>query len=1037
MYMSQLPQLDSMRARIDAAYLSDETAIIAELLSAWSINEKSKKRIVKAAATLINSVRNSPQANKGIAAFMQSYSLDCEEGVLLMCLAEALMRIPDKKTSFKLVKDKLTQGDWENEIAGVSVKSASLGLRLSSKLLSTGNNYVTSLFKRLVSHLGEPVIMQAVKTAMNMLGNHFVLGETIAQALKNSQQLAKQGYRFSFDMLGEVARTQADANRYFESYKNAIQTLGDLCHAENMYENPGISVKLSALHPRFEFSQREFVVPILIERMRELSVLAMKSNMHLAIDAEEADRLDLTLDVFEGILGDPALLGWAGLGLVVQAYQKRALSVIDWVIKLANRYHKIIPVRLVKGAYWDTEIKLSQINGEISYPVFTAKAATDLNYLVCSKKMIAAKGEIFPQFATHNAYTIAAVCEMLGARDHNSYEFQLLQGMGQQVYNHIIKEKSIKCRIYAPIGVHEDLLPYLVRRLLENGANSSFVNRLADESISIAELSEDPAEILTKQKITKYQLPLPADLYQPGRINSKGMSWSHYSDLAELSLGLGHAKQKKWQAKPTVMIQSKLINKKIYHPADSAWQVGEVHIADRGVCEATLTAAVNALATWIAVPVETRVEFLNAAANALERHSAELVYLIAAEGGRTLQDAYADLREAIDFCRYYAEQALLSLAKRELPGPTGESNELFTEGRGVALCISPWNFPAAIFTGQMCSALVAGNTVIAKPALLTPLTAARIVDIFHEIGIAKDVLQLLPATGTMTGDVVVADSRVSLVMLTGSNNTAKTINTQLAQSHEKSIPFIAETGGINVMVVDSSALPEQCVADVVYSAFNSAGQRCSALRILCVQDDIADDIITMLQGAMAELRVGSPFDLATDVSSVIDKKAFDDITGYLSKLEKNFSCLAKTVLPEGLKDGYFIAPQLYEVGSVQDVQREVFGPVLHLVRYKVDQMENLVDEINQLNFGLTFGIHSRIDDAIEYFKSRIRAGNIYVNREITGAVVGVQPFGGMNLSGTGPKAGGPNYLSRLCYEKTVTVNTAAVGGNASLMVLDL
>ncbi len=1038
---------DPKRTDLTTYYHMDEAQCVNLLLEELHFSTDTEQKIETLATQLVETVREQTSKKGGIEAFMMHYDLSTEEGIMLMCLAEALLRIPDKETEDLLIQDKLTGANWEQHV-GVSesslVNMATWGLALTGKVLTTDEQpgKFKKLWKGLVRRSGEPVIRQAVREAIKIMSLQFVLGRVIEEALNRSAELAKKGYSYSYDMLGEVARTQKDADAYFVSYQHAIEAMGKTTKAnDNIFHGPSISVKLSALYPRYEFKQRDIAIPFLTERLKTLMRAAKQANISVTIDAEEADRLDMSLDILESLLSDKEFTGWNGLGLAVQAYQKRALPLIKWLIDLASRLKKRIPVRLVKGAYWDSEIKHAQVEGYSNYPVFTRKASTDVSYLACAKKMLSQQEVIYPQFATHNAYSVAAILTMMGDhREHYDFEFQNLQGMGKELHDQIVMQDAmgLPCRIYAPVGSHEDLLPYLVRRLLENGANSSFVNQIADKQTPVSALVASPVAMLRGyMQIPNNRIPLPKDIYGARRKNSAGLDLSDYEQLIDCSRAMEKAQHIAWSATPfnrPVKDSDHVIN--VLSPSNRDKVVGRLVEASEGDVEQALQNATAAFSTWSDLPADERCNVLNHLSDLLEEHRSELMILAICEAGKTLPNAINEVREAVDFCRYYAKVAEKIMADKELSGPTGELNVLRMRGRGVFACISPWNFPIAIFVGQVVAALVAGNCVIAKPAEQTPLLAARVVELAYEAGVPKGVLQLLPGRGEIVGAKLTEDMRVVGVMFTGSTETAKMIQQSLIKNPERPIiPFIAETGGINAMIADSTALPEQLIADVIGSAFDSAGQRCSALRLLVVQDNIADTVIEMLQGAMQELAVGNPLLLSTDVGPVIDKDAQTMLQAHINEMNKTAKLIYRVELPEYTNHGTFIAPHAYELDNISLLKREVFGPVLHVVRYQQDELDDMIDAINDLGYGLTFGVQSRINAQVDYIKNRIKVGNIYVNRNIVGAVVGVQPFGGCRLSGSGPKAGGPHYLARLCNEISISINTTAAGGNASLMAL--
>ncbi len=1028
-----------LRVALHNAYRMDEAGCVKHLLEMLAFTPELEQKISGFAEELVTKIREEESEKGGMEALMMHYDLSTEEGILLMCLAEALLRIPDKETENLLIRDKLTSAAWDKRVGegeSAFVNFATWGLALSGKILQKSKSgYFKNIWQSLVRKSGEPVIRKAVREAMKLLSENFVVGRTIEEALKHSSDAINQGYCYSYDMLGEVARTQEDADRYYNAYYHAISVLGASDHSREFDTAPSISVKLSALHPRYEYEKREITVPYLITRVKQLALHAKKLGISMTIDAEEADRLDMSLDIFQGLFLDSNFADWEGLGLAIQAYQKRALTLIEWLIDLSRRGSRRIPVRLVKGAYWDTEIKLTQMGGLKNYPVFTRKANTDISYLACAKKMLSAQDALYPQFATHNAYSVAAILTLMGDEYHDyEFEFQNLQGMGKALHDYIVNKLKLPCRIYAPVGKHEDLLPYLVRRLLENGANSSFVNRIADKKTPISVLIESPvAFIKSVEEIPNPKIPLPKNIYGEGRINSSGVDLSNPVELDPLSDAFYAASKKEWQAAP---FNREVKNgRPVLDPSDHRRTVGVTEEATADDMAQAVQNATKAYEAWDQRGVQERAALLRKAANLLEENRADLMYLTVREGGRTVPNALSEVREAIDFCRYYAVQAEMYLSDTPLSGYTGETDVLRMQGRGVMLCVSPWNFPIAIFTGQVVASLVAGNAVIAKPSKQTTLAGALVIQLLHEAGIPKDVVQLMPGRGDVVGTALVKNPNVSGVLLTGSNATAKTIQRNLAQREGEIIPLIAETGGINAMIADSTALPEQLIRDVMVSAFDSAGQRCSALRVLFIQEDIADGVLKMLAGAMAEMSVGDPLLLSTDVGPVIDLEAKKMLEAHQTFLQKEAKLIYKVVLPSEAQHGTYVAPQAYELSDLRLLTKEVFGPILHVIRYKRDHLDRVIDEINALGYGLTFGIQSRIDETVDYIQRRIKAGNIYVNRNTVGAVVGLQPFGGSRLSGTGPKAGGPHYLSRLCTESTLTINTTAAGGNASLMVM--
>jgi len=1041
-FSPEVPKQNALREAITNAYRKDEDAVLNNLLKEVDLPETMLRKIAETAERLVIAVRQQRVGKGGIDAFLAEYDLSSEEGIALMCLAEAALRVPDTENVDRLIHDKITSADWESHRGkndSYFVNAASWALMLTGKILKPEQNnegYFSSALKR----LGEPVIRKAVHQAMKILGQQFVMGRTIQEALQRSRKEEKRGYRFSFDMLGEAARTAEDAQRYFTAYQDAITAIAKAEQGKDLIESAGISIKISALHPRYELAQHVRCLPVLIERLTTLTLQAKAANINLTIDAEEADRLDISLDIIEAVVSNKEVQGWNGFGVAVQAYQKRAFYVIDWLANLARKNRCTLLVRLVKGAYWDYEIKDSQIKGLSSYPVFTRKVNTDVSYLACAKKLLEYGKLFYPQFATHNAYTIACVLGMAGER--RDFEFQCLKGMGRALYDEIVPrdKMNIPCRVYAPVGQHEDLLPYLVRRLLENGANTSFVNRIVDEKMPIKELIAHPPHVVQKLVMKSHpKIPLPENLYAPGRKNSHGMDLSNYHSLDELALHMEGALANFWHAASTASSQVKLPRERdgreVQDPSDHHRIVGTVVAASEEDLEIALKIATKAAANWDQVSVEQRADYLEKIADLIEANYPELIALVVREAGKTIPDALGEVREAADFCRYYAMIARQTLVPTILPGPTGETNQLHMHGRGVFLCVSPWNFPLAIFTGQVVAALVAGNCVIAKPAEQTSLTGAKAVELMHQAGIPVEVVQLLPGKGSVIGASAVADERINGVMFTGSTETARGINQTLAERKGPIVPFIAETGGQNVLIADSTALPEQLVVDVMTSAFNSAGQRCSALRVLFIQNDVADKFIHMLQGAMSELKIGDPSWLSTDIGPVIDKKSKEKLEAHARRMSLEGKLIYEVTLPKQAQYGSFFAPCAFEIAGIDMLPEEVFGPILHVIRYDRNNLDNVINSINATGYGLTLGIHSRINTTVEYIQSRVHVGNIYVNRNMIGAVVGVQPFGGEGLSGTGPKAGGPHYLTRLCHERTITVNTAAAGGNATLMSL--
>ncbi len=1019
-----------------------EAGAVERLLAAYPLDIAAKDRVRGRAVALTRGMRASRSRFGGIDEFLQEFGLTTREGVALMCLAEALLRIPDADTADALIEDKIGGADWDKHLGradSIFVNAATWGLMLTGRVVTLDDpRKPSTLLGRLVAKAGEPAIRLAMRQAMRILGRQFVMGETIEDALDRARDPEALGYRHSFDMLGEGARTMADADRYVAAYEHAIDAIGAAVNGRDPVTGPGISVKLSALHPRYEEAQRDRVLRELVPRLRALVRRAAAANMALTVDAEEADRLDLSLDVIEAILGDSGVGGWPGFGLAIQAYQTRAPEVIDRVIAAARSRKRRLMVRLVKGAYWDSEIKRAQERGFAAYPVFTRKAGTDLSYVVCAARLLAARDILYPCFATHNAHTVAAVMDLAGRK--GGYEFQRLHGMGEPLYHQLVgrgRADAVPCRIYAPVGGHRDLLAYLVRRLLENGANTSFVNRIVDEHVAAEDLVRDPAEIMARHASKPHpRIPLPIDLFRPARANSRGLDIADRRVTGVLLRDMRSAADTTWHGAPVVGGTAGTgAARAVRDPANLDRVVGTVVEADASTVDRALAAAKIGFRDWSRTPAEQRAAVLDRAADLIEAERTELMALIVREGGRTIPDALAEVREAADFCRYYAAEARqLFGAPVELPGPTGERNTMALQGRGPIACISPWNFPLAIFTGQVAAALGAGNTVLAKPAEQTPLIAARTVALLHRAGVPTGVLHLLPGDGKV-GAALCGDARTSGVAFTGSVDTAWAINRTLAARRAAIAPLIAETGGQNVMIVDSSALPEQVVDDAITSAFRSAGQRCSALRVLFVQDDVADRMIEMIAGAARELVVGDPMVLATDVGPVIDADSKAALEAHAARMAREARLVAEAPLPKGLPRGHWFAPRAYEIDSLSRLTGEVFGPVLHVVRYAAARLEAVLDAIEATGFGLTLGVHSRIDRTVETIVSRLPVGNAYVNRNMIGAVVGVQPFGGEGLSGTGPKAGGPHYLPRFATERTLSVNTAAAGGNATLVSL--
>lgn len=1035
---SILPQTP-LRAAITAAWHRPEPECLPVLLPLARAQDAEQAAKVRELATrLVQGLRDAP-AGSGVAALVQEFSLSSQEGVALMCLAEALLRIPDRATRDALIRDKISKGDWKSHVGrspSLFVNAAAWGLVLTGKLTATSSEKsLSSALTRVIGKGGEPLIRQGVHRAMKLMGEQFVTGQDIAEALANSRAYEKQGFRYSYDMLGEAATTDADALRYLQAYEQAIHAIGAASNGRGIFEGPGISIKLSALHPRYSRAQYERVMGELLPRVLHLAELAKRYDIGMNIDAEEADRLELSLDLLEALCAAPSLKGWSGIGFVVQAYQKRCPQVIDYLIDLARRSRRRLMVRLVKGAYWDSEIKRAQVDGLAGYPVYTRKVYTDVSYLACARKLLSAPDAVYPQFATHNAQTLASIYHLAqavgGSYYSGQYEFQCLHGMGEPLYSQVTGatadgKLARPCRIYAPVGSHETLLAYLVRRLLENGANTSFVNRIGDASVPIGDLVADPVEEalqIARQEgrlgAPHPRIALPSELFArqgtATRANSQGMNLAHEQQLASLAAALLYSTRQAYlAAPPDAELPADPARAEgwqpLRNPAELSDTVGWVREATPGEVQAAAARAAQAAPIWAGTPPAARADVLERAADLLEQRSQPLMGLIMREAGKTLPNAVAEIREAVDFLRYYAAQV------------AAQFDNATQRPLGVVLAISPWNFPLAIFCGQAVAALAAGNTVLAKPAEQTPLTAAAMVAILHEAGVPRDVLQLVPGTGETVGAALVAHPQVAGVMFTGSTEVARIIARQLSTRLSPSgrpIPLIAETGGQNAMVVDSSALAEQVVGDVLTSAFDSAGQRCSALRLLCLQEDVAERTLTMLRAALQEWTLGNPDRLSTDVGPVIDDAARAQIEAHIARMaaagQKVTRVERKDGALNGPLNGHYVAPAIIEIDSTRRLTREVFGPVLHVIRFQRDQLDALVDGINATGYGLTFGMHSRIDETIAHLSQRVHAGNLYVNRNVVGAVVGVQPFGGMGLSGTGPKAGGPLYLHRLAH----------------------
>ncbi|RKQ71140.1 L-proline dehydrogenase /delta-1-pyrroline-5-carboxylate dehydrogenase [Litorimonas taeanensis] len=987
--------LSSLRRKIRETHLTEESQALDKLMSNAAISREERADFTKRAVNLISDIRNDDEPGL-MEVFLAEYGLSTDEGVALMCLAEALLRVPDAQTMDDLIEDKIAPSSWGLHLGQSSsplVNASTWGLMLTGKVLDDDESKgIVKVLHGTIKRLGEPVIRLAVKRAMKEMGNQFVLGQTIVTAYKRGLSKQKKGFTYSYDMLGEAALTSADAHKYFSAYQRAITFLSQKATADDIRQNPGISIKLSALHPRYEVGKKDRVLAELVPDVLTLALMAREANMGLNIDAEEADRLDLSLDVIQAVLSDERLSGWDGFGVVVQAYGKRAPAVIDWLYALSESLGRKIMVRLVKGAYWDTEIKRAQAEGVEDFPVYTDKSGTDVAYICCAKKLLSLTDRIYPQFATHNAHSVSAILSM--AKDKTLFEFQALHGMGEVLHRLVLENEGTNCRIYAPVGAHRDLLAYLVRRLLENGANSSFVNQIVDETVTPEEIAADPFEtLMADRKAEKRHILKPTDLYAPNRKNSQGWDLHCLHDIAQMDAARSQFKSHKWTAEPILASTFKGAQAvAVINPADMSDDLG--HVID--ATEADVEAALSAAKPWIDSSPEHRRDVLMKAADLFEENFGEIFALLTREAGKTPADTIAELREAVDFLRYYA----LDIEKLEIrKGNYGP--------RGVFACISPWNFPLAIFAGQIAAALAAGNGVIAKPAETTPLIAGLAVKLLHQAGVPKTALQLVPGPGRVVGAKITSDPRINGVCFTGSTATAQHINRAMAEGLDPEAPLIAETGGLNAMIVDSTALPEQAVRDIVASSFQSAGQRCSALRLLYLQEDIAPIFLKMLYGAMDELRLGAPWDLRTDVGPIIDEGAKQKIVNHIQKAKSEGRLLKTIEDPEG---GYFVGPSVISVSGLKEMGEEIFGPVLHVTTYKPNKLNAIIDEINDSGFGLTFGLHTRIDDRVEKLTQNLNVGNMYINRNQIGAIVGSQPFGGEGMSGTGPKAGGPHYV---------------------------
>ena len=1022
-------ELESIRQTIRQFYLKDEQQALETLIAGSRLGTEQRAAISRQAAELVRRVRSDSTPSL-MENFLAEYGLNTREGVALMCLAEALLRVPDAHTIDALIEDKVAFGEWREHLgasASTLVNTSTWALMLTGKLIGPVDEQgISSTLRGLVKRLGEPVVRMAVAQAMKELGRQFVLGRNIKEATDRATRLEKRGYTYSYDMLGEAARTDEDALAYLQSYSRAISALTPLCVHKTIGENPGISVKLSALHPRYEIAQRERVMSELVDRTRQLARQAAKANMGFNIDAEEADRLDLSLDVIEAVLRDPELEGWEGFGVVVQAFGQRAPYAIEWLYRLAKSLNRRIMIRLVKGAYWDAEIKRAQTMGLDGFPVYTRKVHTDASYLCCAEKLLGMTDVIYPQFATHNAHSVAAILNMSSHLKPTQWEFQRLHGMGEALHDSVLTGNGTRCRIYAPVGEHKDLLAYLVRRLLENGANSSFVNQIVDTRISPEDIATDPfTRIAARGGVTPSQvIRRPEQLFGSDRKNARGWDLSAPDRLQALLAERDQFANRQWLAAPMVAVAEGdeaaplAIGsaQPVFNPANPQDQVGQVSVATADDIEHAIRAARGGYLRWSSTSAEQRAAVLNRIADLYEEHAVEFFALACREAGKTLPDAIAEVREAVDFARYYAQQLLA------LRNGHGDDNSL--RARGVITCISPWNFPLAIFTGQILAAVAAGNAVLAKPADQTPLIAARAVQLMHEAGVPASVVQLLPGSGVAVGAPLTRDARIDGVCFTGSTRTAQMINRTMSAVMAADAPLIAETGGLNAMVVDSTALPEQVVRDVVASAFQSAGQRCSALRMLYVQEDIADNLLEMLYGAMEELNLGNPWALTTDIGPVIDDAARQRINSWVATKAREGKVKKTMELPQG--NGLFVSPTVIRVKGIEELEEEIFGPVLHVATFRAGEIDRVIETINNKGYGLTFGLHTRMDTRVEEITAKICVGNCYVNRNQIGAIVGSQPFGGEGLSGTGPKAGGPNYLPRFLRQ----------AGDADVMAAD-
>ncbi|MBB4658258.1 bifunctional proline dehydrogenase/L-glutamate gamma-semialdehyde dehydrogenase PutA [Parvularcula dongshanensis] len=1033
-----MPYSDTALPPFEAEYCPPDTALIEAMLARGGLSPEVEARVRKRGRRYIEAIRKAPKG-AGLEDFMQEYSLSTKEGLALMVLAEALLRVPDPATQDRLIEDKLGAGDWDapDGDEGWLLMAASWGIGLSARIVRQGET-PSGVLRGMVRRLGSPVVRTGTRQAMSFLGHNFVLGQTIEDALARAAKQERKGLRYSYDMLGEGARTHEDAARYTKAYEDAIKAIGERAErlGREMPDRSGISVKLSALHPRYLLKNREDVLKTLVPRLTELAIAAKQHDLGFTVDAEEADRLELSLDVFAAVAADERLAGWDGFGLAVQAYQKRSPAVISYVNDVASRLGRRFKVRLVKGAYWDTEIKRAQERGLENFPVYTRKVATDLCYHDCAKRLLAMRDNLYPQFATHNALTMATILELGGTGPEAGYEFQRLHGMGEILHDGEIKDAGVPVRVYAPVGGYKELLAYLVRRLLENAANSSFVAKVADDRISDDDLLTQPEDAIRElmdagRPVFHPAIHVPPDLY-PDRRNSRGAELGYRPDLAELSGAVAGGYVGEETVTGFVGGASLGENdlRDAVNPATGRTFARWAETSEADVARAVAVGK-DAFPAWDRKGPAARASCLRAYADILEAHRDELLGVLGAEAGKTMDDGLAEVREAVDFCRYYAAEAERVMAPKDLPSPVGETNTYHLEGRGVFACIAPWNFPLAIFVGQAVAAIAAGNAVVAKPAEQTPVTAAMAVKLAHEAGIPGGIFNLVLGGGKV-GAALTADERIAGVAFTGSTKTAKAIGRTLAEREGGIIPFIAETGGVNAMIVDSTALPEQVADDVISSAFRSAGQRCSALRVLYLQEDVADSMLEMIEGAARALVLGDPGEASTDVGPVIDAAARERLDAHWAKVGEEGRVVYVGEAPE---EGTFYAPRIVEMPDLDSVQEEAFGPILHVIRYGSRQLDAVMEAIGSTGYGLTFGLHTRLEERIARLVPRAPAGNVYVNRNQIGAIVGVQPFGGRGLSGTGPKAGGPLYLTRFCEERTVTINTTAAGGNASLIAM--